>query len=47
MIYEIGQRVTQLQILELLIAFWPYKKKVDNFNLIVMPWLEAIAGKNF
>jgi hypothetical protein len=36
---DMGQKVTKLQILKLLIAFWPYKNDMNGFSRIVMPWL--------
>ena len=32
-----GQKTNKLQILKLLIAFWPYKNGIKGFSRIVMP----------
>jgi hypothetical protein len=47
MFYDIGQKVTKLQILKLLIAFWPYKNDINGFSRIVMPWLQALSRKSY
>jgi hypothetical protein len=47
MFYDIGQKVTKLQILKLLIAFWPYKNDIKGISEIVMPWLQALSRKSY
>ena len=37
MFYDVRLKVTKLQILKLLIAFWPYKNDMNGFSGIVMP----------
>jgi hypothetical protein len=44
---DMGQKVTKLQILKLLIAFWPYKNDMNGFSGIVMPWLQALSRKSY
>jgi hypothetical protein len=47
MFYVIGQKVNTLQVLKLLIAFWPYKNDIKGFSRIVMPWLHALSRKSY
>ena len=46
-LHHIGKVVTKLELIKLLITFWPYRSEIEGFDLIVIPWLELLSQYNY
>jgi hypothetical protein len=39
--------VSKLDLINLIIALWPYRLEIENFYFKIMPWLEVLAQDNY
>jgi hypothetical protein len=43
----LGNKVSKLELINLIIELWPYRLEIENFDLKIMPWLEVFTQEHY